>query len=83
MVGPINLHNRDRFYTPWDSPVWNKRVLHPPDGYWGSQYPQPVPRGPVAVDTLYPIRISNNLLEVCKTINMHTGPPVHALSACV
>ena len=62
-MGTINLHNRDRFYTPWDSPVWNKKVNPPGSGWPAPQYPVPVPRGPVDVDTVYPIRISNNLLE--------------------
>jgi hypothetical protein len=29
-MGAVNLHNRDRFYVPFDSPVWNKPNDHGP-----------------------------------------------------
>jgi len=59
-MGAINLHNRDRFYVPGDSPVWNKVV---DDGYWESQFPMPFQRGPAEVDTVHPVIVRGNLFE--------------------
>eukprot|EP00935_MAST-01C_sp_MAST-1C-sp1_P002386 g2386.t1 len=61
-MGAVNLHNRDRFYVPFDSPVWN-RPQDKQTGGWNSHFPRPVPRGPLEVDTIHWITMKGNLFE--------------------
>eukprot|EP00937_MAST-01D_sp_MAST-1D-sp2_P000443 g443.t1 len=68
-MGAINLHSRDRFYVPGDSPVWNKNKK-PGAGAraspWSSQFPAPYQRGPVAVDAVRPTTLRGNVLRTTR-----------------
>jgi hypothetical protein len=61
-MGAVNLHNRDRFYVPYDAPVWNRPGDTGPF-YSNSHFPRPVPRGPLEVDTINWITMKGNLWE--------------------
>eukprot|EP01052_Picozoa_sp_SAG31_P042020 SAG31_NODE_6541_length_1982_cov_1.657461_2_plen_322_part_00 len=61
-MGAINLHNRDRYYYNFGTSIYDQTQAD--YSAWGSPFHGPNPRGPTEVDTLHPIAIRRNRLEV-------------------
>ena len=61
-MGPINIHNRDRFYVAGDMPVFQKQNATQSKTHW-DEFPAPFPRGPISVDAMHPTIVRGNVLR--------------------
>ena len=68
-MGAINLHNRDRFYYNFGTPIYDTHAdYNPKQGAWSTPFTGPNPRGPLEVDTINPITIRRNRLETVQHV---------------
>lgn len=67
-MGAINLHNRDRFYYNFGTSIYDQTQAD--YSAWGAPFTGPNPRGPTEVDTVHPITIRRNRLEVTQHVGV-------------
>lgn len=74
-MGAINLHNRDRYYYNFGTSIYDPAQQDfTKYGAWGAPFHGPNSRGPVEVDTVHPITIRRNRLEVRQHVGL-VGEP--------